>query len=93
MDTLHGDRRYLIPFRSALLPQIFTDVLVIGAGIAGMRAALSAAAAGRDVIVTAKSELNESNTYWAQGGVAAARRRGCGRFVRHAHRRHAHGWR
>ena len=71
MDTLHDDRRYLIPFRSALLPQIFTDVLVIGAGIAGMRAALSAAAAGRDVIVTAKSELNESNTYWAQGGVAA----------------------
>jgi len=63
-------RRYLIPFRSALLPQIFTDVLVIGSGVAGLRAAL-AAAEHSDVILLAKGSLNDSNTFWAQGGIAA----------------------
>ena len=63
-------RRYLIPFRSALLPQIFTDVLVIGGGVAGLRAAL-AAAEHSDVILLAKGSLDDSNTAWAQGGIAA----------------------
>ena len=67
----HRQRRHLIPFRATLLPQIFTDVLVIGAGVAGLRAALAAAAAGADVIVTAKGPLEESSTAWAQGGIAA----------------------
>ncbi|MEZ6193407.1 MAG: FAD-binding protein [Phycisphaerales bacterium] len=40
------DRRYLIPFRATLLPQIFTDTLVIG-GVAGLRAAIAAGARGR----------------------------------------------
>ena len=31
-------RRYLIPFRSLLLPHIVTDTLVIGSGVAGLRA-------------------------------------------------------
>ncbi len=68
------DRRYLIPFRATLLPQIFTDVLVIGAGVAGMRAALGMGAdgSGLDVIVAAKGSLQQSNTHWAQGGIAAA---------------------
>ncbi len=64
-------RRYLIPFRSALLPQIFTDVLVIGSGVAGMQAALTASTHG-DVIMLAKGSLEDSNTAWAQGGIAAA---------------------
>jgi L-aspartate oxidase len=71
---MHGsfdERRYLIPFRSALLPQIFTDVLVIGTGVAGLSAALSAAT-DADVIVLAKTEPSESNTSQAQGGIAAA---------------------
>ena len=70
MDSVFDDRRYLIPFRAALLPQIFTDVLVIGGGVAGMRAALAASEHG-DVIVVSKGGLRDSNTYWAQGGVAA----------------------
>lgn len=70
MDAVFDDRRYLIPFRTALLPQIFTDCLVIGCGVAGMRAALEAADHG-DVIVTAKGGKNDSNTYQAQGGIAA----------------------
>ena len=70
MHPLVDERRYLIPFRAALLPQIFTDVLVIGAGVAGLRAAASAALHG-DVIVACKGELKDSNTYLAQGGIAA----------------------
>jgi len=70
MHAAFDDRRYLIPFRATLLPQIFTDVLVIGGGVAGMRAALAASDTG-EVIVTAKASLDQSNTHWAQGGVAA----------------------
>jgi L-aspartate oxidase len=48
-----------------------TDVLVIGAGIAGGAAALAAARGGCRVTVLAKSKNPESssNTYWAQGGI------------------------
>ncbi len=63
-------RRYLIPFRSALLPQIFTEVLVVGGGVAGARAAL-AAAEHSDVIMISKGSATESSTAWAQGGIAA----------------------
>jgi L-aspartate oxidase len=62
------DRRYLIPFRATLLPQIFTDTLVIGGGVAGLRAAIAAREHG-DVIIAAKGGIKDSNTYWAQGGV------------------------
>src|SRR5437016_2118519 len=48
-----------------------TDFLVIGAGIAGLRAAIELAGAGR-VLVLAKKELTESATQYAQGGIAAA---------------------
>jgi L-aspartate oxidase len=47
------------------------DFLVIGAGIAGLRAAIGLAPAGR-VLVLAKNELTESNTQYAQGGIAVA---------------------
>jgi len=70
MHGLLDDRRYLIPFRSQLLPNIFTGTLVIGGGVAGLRAAL-AAAEGGDVILLAKRGLDLSNTAWAQGGIAA----------------------
>lgn len=64
-------RRYLIPFRTLLLPHVFTDTLVLGAGVAGLRAAIEAARHG-DVIVAAKDALDVSSTAWAQGGIAAA---------------------
>lgn len=70
MLTPIADRRYLIPFRSQLLPAIFADTLVIGSGVAGLRAALAAAEHG-EVIVVAKDELEKTNTAWAQGGIAA----------------------
>jgi L-aspartate oxidase len=46
------------------------DVLVIGTGIAGCAAALSAARAGaRVVFLTRSDEAESSNTFWAQGGI------------------------
>ena len=48
------------------------DVAVVGAGAAGLWAALVAARAGARVVLISRSPLAESASYWAQGGVAAA---------------------
>ena len=48
---------------------IRSDLLVLGAGIAGCSAALRAADLGADVVLVAKDPLGESNTAWAQGGI------------------------
>ncbi|HKC46168.1 MAG TPA: fumarate reductase/succinate dehydrogenase flavoprotein subunit [Gemmatimonadales bacterium] len=48
------------------------DVLVIGAGGAGLRAAIAASAAGVSVGVVCKSLLGKAHTVMAEGGVAAA---------------------
>lgn len=48
-----------------------TDYLVIGSGLAGLSAALRASQFGSVILLT-KSSLDVSNTYWAQGGIAAA---------------------
>jgi L-aspartate oxidase len=47
------------------------DLLVLGSGVAGLSAAVRAAAEGLRVGVLTKAELVESATRWAQGGVAA----------------------
>ena len=47
------------------------DFLVIGAGVAGLRAAIELAAAGT-VLVIAKDTLRESSSEYAQGGIAVA---------------------
>ena len=48
------------------------DVLVIGAGGAGLRAAIEASAAGLKVGVICKSLLGKAHTVMAEGGMAAA---------------------
>ena len=48
------------------------DVLVIGAGGAGLRAAIEASALGRRVGVVCKSLLGKAHTVMAEGGIAAA---------------------
>jgi L-aspartate oxidase len=47
------------------------DLLVVGSGVAGLSAAVRAAATGLQVGVLSKAELSQSATRWAQGGVAA----------------------
>jgi L-aspartate oxidase len=48
------------------------DFIVVGAGIAGLRAAIGLAAEGARVLVVTKEALGESNTHYAQGGIAVA---------------------
>lgn len=48
-----------------------TDYLIVGAGIAGLRAAIELCETGRVLVVT-KEALGESNTHYAQGGIAVA---------------------
>jgi L-aspartate oxidase len=50
-------------------PQV--DFLVMGAGVAGLRAAIELAQHG-EVLVVTKESLSESNTHYAQGGIAVA---------------------
>ena len=53
------------------IPSLHPDFLVIGAGVAGLRAAIELAPAGQ-VLVLAKSDWKESSSEYAQGGIAAA---------------------
>ncbi len=55
-----------------LRPPLSYDLLVLGSGIAGLRAAVEAANAGWSVLVATKDLLRESNTGYAQGGIAVA---------------------
>ncbi len=50
--------------------EIYTDFLIIGSGLAGLYAALYASGFGTVTLLT-KSTVEESNSYWAQGGIAA----------------------
>ena len=49
-----------------------TDVLVVGAGLAGLYASLEASARGARVTLVTKGSLQASNSFMAQGGIAAA---------------------
>ena len=62
-------RRYLVRFDPKRIPHLFTDVLVIGAGVAGLRAAL-AIDPRLNVVVATKARVAMSNSSWAQGGIA-----------------------
>lgn len=68
-------RRYLVNIDTISTQQLFTDCLIIGAGIAGLRAAIEAAK-NRNVIVICKGLLADSNTHNAQGGIASVLNKG-----------------
>jgi len=61
--------RYLVPFHPKRYPHFFTDILIIGSGAAGLRAAL-AVHPSLNVLVVCKDSLEASNSYNAQGGIA-----------------------
>lgn len=63
--------RYLVNFDSQKLEKQFFDLLVIGSGIAGLTAVLQSYNHTKIALVT-KSELKESSTWYAQGGIATA---------------------
>jgi len=64
-------RRYMLGFDTGSLPQHRSDLLVIGSGIAGLTAALHASR-DRSVTLVTKGRLAETNTWYAQGGIAGA---------------------
>lgn len=62
--------RYIVDFDLQTLPRMKTDVAVIGAGIAGLYTALQTSEYAQVVLISKKG-LDDSNTRWAQGGIAA----------------------
>lgn len=61
--------RYLVSFDTRHAVHRFTDVLIIGGGLAGLRAA-NAVQPHQQVLVVTKGVLTESNSTYAQGGIA-----------------------
>lgn len=61
--------RYLVPFHPKSVSHYFTDVLIIGGGIAGLRAALEIDP-NLSALILSKEQIQESNSNYAQGGIA-----------------------
>jgi L-aspartate oxidase len=70
-DAPLGLDRHLVSFDPRRVPVYRFDVVVLGSGLAGGVAALTAARAGRSVALVTKAAVGEGNTRYAQGGLAA----------------------
>ena len=66
-----GVARYLCPVSLRHVPMYRFDVVVVGGGVAGSTAAIAAAGCGASVALLSKGDLMETNTSYAQGGVAS----------------------
>lgn len=62
--------RYLVAFHPKRIPHYFVDVLVIGGGIAGLRAAMEVDPRLSLLVIT-KDTMEQSNSAYAQGGIAS----------------------
>ncbi|HLZ81026.1 MAG TPA: FAD-binding protein, partial [Ktedonobacteraceae bacterium] len=55
-----------------LIQRIDTDILIIGSGGSGLRAAIAATEQGAKVVIVAKELLRDAHTGWAMGGLNVA---------------------
>jgi len=70
MNQAFEGPRYLVAFGPQRVPHCFTDVLILGGGLAGLRAALAVDPRLAVTVVT-KDDLQASSSQWAQGGIAS----------------------
>ena len=70
MNQAFEGPRYLVAFGPQRVPHCFTDVLILGGGLAGLRAALAVDPRLAVTVVT-KEDLQASSSQWAQGGIAS----------------------
>ncbi len=68
-EAMFQGPRYLVAFNPKRVSHCFTDVLILGGGLAGLRAAL-AVDPQLSVTVVSKDDLRSSSSQWAQGGIA-----------------------
>ena len=71
--TRHPSSKYFLslPNEKDLMSNYHFDHIIIGCGLAGLYSALNASRYGTVALIT-KTTLDLSNSYWAQGGIAAA---------------------
>ena len=61
--------RYVVPFHPKRVPHYFADIVIVGGGLAGLRAAIEIHPSLSTVVVT-KDEVRQSSSNYAQGGIA-----------------------
>ena len=71
-ESLPGSPLGRMPYPLRRLPVFRADVLVVGSGVAWLATALAAAETGGHVMVLSKGRITDTNTHYAQGGIAAA---------------------
>lgn len=69
VQNIGEPRRHLVDIDTISMHQLFADCLIIGTGVAGLRAAIEASN-HCNVIILCKGSLQDSNTWNAQGGIA-----------------------
>ena len=64
--------KYFVPFDTALLPSEYINTIIIGSGVAGLSVANKLQELGENFIIISKKSVGISNSFLAQGGLAAA---------------------